>query len=95
MYMYKTLYLQSKKHHLEESGWEEEFNSLFPYKQIESGNTHVKKPRNILHKKNLKLFWTLIKLPHYTFFRHYLTRRWFKCFVKVSGLWTTDDFEYT
>lgn len=54
MYMYKTLYLQSKKHHLEESGWEEEFNSLFPYKQIESGNTHVKKPRNILHKKNFK-----------------------------------------
>lgn len=31
--MYKIVYLQSKKHHFEESGWEEEFNSLFPYKQ--------------------------------------------------------------
>lgn len=41
--MYKIVYLQSKKHHFEESGWEEEFNSLFPYKQTESDNTLVKK----------------------------------------------------
>lgn len=43
--MYKIVYLQSKKHHFEESGWEEEFNSLFPYKQTESDNTLVKKPK--------------------------------------------------
>lgn len=41
--MYKIVYLQSKKHHFEESGWEEEFNSLFPYKQTESDNALVKK----------------------------------------------------
>lgn len=44
--MYKIVYLQSKKHHFEESGWEEEFNSLFPYKQTESDNTLVKKNKN-------------------------------------------------
>lgn len=43
--MYKIVYLQSKKHHFEESGWEEEFNSLFPYKQTESDNTLVKKTK--------------------------------------------------
>lgn len=43
---YKIEYLQSKKHHFEESGWEEEFNSLFPYKQTESDNTLVKKNKN-------------------------------------------------
>lgn len=42
---YKIVYLQSKKHHFEESGWEEEFNSLFPYKQTESDNTLVKKTK--------------------------------------------------
>ena len=31
-YMFKKVHSQSKKHHFEESGCEEEFNSLFPWK---------------------------------------------------------------
>lgn len=56
--MYKIVYLQSKKHHFEESGWEEEFNSLFPYKQTESDNTLVKKNKNETHSD--------VKVSHYT-----------------------------
>lgn len=62
--MYKIVYLQSKKHHFEESGWEEEFNSLFPYKQTESDNTLVKKKTKTKH--SYKHIWML----------QYLTTLW-------------------